>query len=231
MIDHLAAVPVAKRSEPEDGGGQAERVAHGDEVEHRLRRVERLADGRQRDVGDRKVEVRDGRDHDQRQQDDLGVLGCRALYGGDPACGSMVRPGHRHTSIFVVVVGRQPGGRPTVETRWLSAGEAGSDCLLACDLVAIPSPTGSPTCRGRINGTGRTHLPWTEGRARCRDPGRASHAWTSRRACVLAAAARRSADTHPPAPSCSSARWSQDPKTEAHEERAGDGTPGAGSEA
>ena len=46
MQHQLAAVAVAERTEPEHRRGQPERVAHGDQVERRLRRVESLADRR-----------------------------------------------------------------------------------------------------------------------------------------------------------------------------------------
>ena len=64
----LAAVAVAERAEVEHRGGEAERVADGDEVELGLAGVERLADVGQRDVGDRQVEVGDRRDEDQRRR-------------------------------------------------------------------------------------------------------------------------------------------------------------------
>ena len=66
----LAAVPIAERPEPQDRGGQAQRVADSHQVERRLRGVERRADRRQRDVGDRQVQVGDGRHEDQRREDD-----------------------------------------------------------------------------------------------------------------------------------------------------------------
>ena len=61
----LAPVPVADRAEPQHRGREPERVAHGDEVQRRLGRVERRPDRRQGDVGDREVQVGDRRDQDQ----------------------------------------------------------------------------------------------------------------------------------------------------------------------
>ena len=85
--DHqLAPVPVAQRPEPEHGGGEPERVADRDQVERRLRRVERLADVGQRDVGDRQVQVRDRRDQDQRDEDEP-----RPLRGRRHSCRSARR--------------------------------------------------------------------------------------------------------------------------------------------
>ncbi len=72
---HLAAVSVADRPEPQDRCGEAERVADRDQVQRGLRGVERGADRRQRDVGDREIEVRDGRHEDQRHEDQLPALG------------------------------------------------------------------------------------------------------------------------------------------------------------
>ena len=67
--DHaLAAVPVAQRPEPEDRRGEAERVAHGDQIERRLGRIERRADRRQGDVGHRQIQVRDRGDQDRASQ-------------------------------------------------------------------------------------------------------------------------------------------------------------------
>ena len=66
----LAAVAVAEGAEPEDRRRQPERVADRHQVERGLRRVERLADGGQGDVRDRQVQVGDGRDQDQREQDE-----------------------------------------------------------------------------------------------------------------------------------------------------------------
>ena len=71
----LAPVAVADRAEVEDGGGEAERVADRDQVDHRLAGVEGLADVRQGDVGDGEVEVGDPGDQDQRPKDEPGALG------------------------------------------------------------------------------------------------------------------------------------------------------------
>ena len=73
----LAPVPVPQRTEVEHRCGEAERIAHGDQVQGRLRRVERRADRRQRDVGDGQVQVRDRRDQDQREQDQPAAFRCR----------------------------------------------------------------------------------------------------------------------------------------------------------
>ena len=77
----LAAVAVAQRAEPQDRRRQPERVADGHQVERRLGRVECLADVGQGDVGDRQVQVRDGRHEDEREQDELAVLGTAAGRG------------------------------------------------------------------------------------------------------------------------------------------------------
>jgi hypothetical protein len=61
----LASVPVAERAEPQHGGREPERIAHGDQVQRRLGRVERRPDRWQGDVGDREVQVGDRRDQDQ----------------------------------------------------------------------------------------------------------------------------------------------------------------------
>ncbi len=75
--DHqLAAVAITERAEPEHRRREAERVPHGDQVERRLRGVERLADIGQCDVRDRQIEVGDPRDDDQREEDELRPLGC-----------------------------------------------------------------------------------------------------------------------------------------------------------
>ena len=74
----LPAVAVAERAEPEHRAGQPERVADRDEVERGLASIERLADRRQGDVRDRQVEVRDGRDDDQRREDEARSLRSRA---------------------------------------------------------------------------------------------------------------------------------------------------------
>ena len=84
----LPPVPVPQRAEVEHRCGQAERIAHGDKVQGRLRRVERRADRRQRDVGDGQVQVRDRRDQDQREQDQPA-----ALRRGGSAC--LARRGRR----------------------------------------------------------------------------------------------------------------------------------------
>ena len=65
----LAAVPVAQRAEPQHRRREPERVADGDEVELRLRRVEVQPDVGERDVGDRQRQVRDRGDDDQRAED------------------------------------------------------------------------------------------------------------------------------------------------------------------
>ena len=79
----LAAVAVAQGAEPQDGGGQTERVADGHQVQRRLRRIERLADVGQRDVRDGQVQVGDRGDEDEREEDEPrllrtgpGVRGC-----------------------------------------------------------------------------------------------------------------------------------------------------------
>src|SRR2546430_1268150 len=46
-----ASGKAARKTEPQHGGGQADGLAHDNEVERGLRRVERCADGRQGDIG------------------------------------------------------------------------------------------------------------------------------------------------------------------------------------
>ncbi len=82
----LAAVAVAQSPEPEHRAGEAEGVADGDQVERRLRGIEVLADVRQRDVRDRKVQVGDAGDHDQRREHAPSPI---RSYGG----AATVRPG------------------------------------------------------------------------------------------------------------------------------------------
>ena len=84
----LRRLSVAQGSEPQNRGSQAEGVAHGDEVERCLGRVERCTDGGQRDIRDRKVQVGDRRDEDQRPEDDLGVGRNAALGRSDPGAQS-----------------------------------------------------------------------------------------------------------------------------------------------
>ena len=72
---HLAPVAVAERAQVEHRGGEAERVADGDQVERVWPGVEGLADVGQRDVGDREVQVRDRGDQDQRAEHEPGALG------------------------------------------------------------------------------------------------------------------------------------------------------------
>ena len=119
--DHeLAAVAVAERAEPEHGGGEAERVADRDEVQRRLRRVERLADVGQRDVRDREVEVRDRGDQDQRDKHEARPLRCR------PGLGRMLR-GCAHPRLGLPR--RSPSGSP-LRPNFLRArvGETRGDC-------------------------------------------------------------------------------------------------------
>ena len=61
-------------AEVQHRGGEAERVADGDEVQRGLRRVERDADVGQRDVGDRQVQAGDCCDQDEREEDERAVL-------------------------------------------------------------------------------------------------------------------------------------------------------------
>ena len=65
---HLPAVAITERAEPQHRGRQTERVPDGDEVELRLRRVERDADVGKRHVRDGEVQVGDGRHQDERKQ-------------------------------------------------------------------------------------------------------------------------------------------------------------------
>ena len=65
----LAAVAVAERAEVEHRRSETERVPDRDQVERRLRGVERLADVGKRHVGDREVQVRDRGDQDQRERE------------------------------------------------------------------------------------------------------------------------------------------------------------------
>jgi hypothetical protein len=67
-------VSVTHGAEVQDGGREAERVTHGDEVQHRLGRVERRPDRGQRHVGDREVQVGDGGDQDEGDQHDAGAF-------------------------------------------------------------------------------------------------------------------------------------------------------------
>ena len=69
----LAPVAVSQRAEVEDPRRQTERVANGDQVEHRLRGVERLGDVGQRDVGDGEVEVGDPSHQDQSDENEPGA--------------------------------------------------------------------------------------------------------------------------------------------------------------
>jgi hypothetical protein len=70
----LAPVAVADRTEPENRGGEAERVADRDQIQGRLRRVERLPDRREGDVRDGQVEVGDRRHEDERDEDEPRAL-------------------------------------------------------------------------------------------------------------------------------------------------------------
>ena len=86
----LPAVPVAEGAEPQHGRREAERVADRDQVERGLGRVEGQPDGGQGDVRDREVEVGDGRDQDQGDEDQPGVLRAAAglgRRGGSGGCG------------------------------------------------------------------------------------------------------------------------------------------------
>ena len=75
----LAPVAVAESAEVEHRRGETERVADCDQVERRLRGVERLADRGQGDVGDSQVQVGDRRDQDQRNEYETRTLrGCRS---------------------------------------------------------------------------------------------------------------------------------------------------------
>jgi hypothetical protein len=78
----MPAVPVAESAEPENGARQPERIADCDQVERGLRRVEVLADVRQRHVRDRQVQVRDPGDDDQRGEDEPGPLWSLRGLGG-----------------------------------------------------------------------------------------------------------------------------------------------------
>ena len=100
---HLAPVAVAHRAEVEHGGGETERVADGDEVELRLPGVEGLADGRQRDVGHRQIEVGDRRDQDERGEDEPQRRGVVEA-GDDAATPSMLLDGRRRTSPVGVMI-------------------------------------------------------------------------------------------------------------------------------
>jgi hypothetical protein len=72
---HLASVAVSESAEVEHGGSEPQRVADRDQVERDLRRVERFPDRGQCDVRDRQVQVRDGRDEDERDEDEPGTVG------------------------------------------------------------------------------------------------------------------------------------------------------------
>ncbi len=96
---HLAPVPVAEGAEVEDRRREAERVPDRDQVERRLRRVERLADVGERDVRDREVQVGDRGDEDQRDQDQRAALRrmVRLCPAGLPRRGPAPGLGHERT--------------------------------------------------------------------------------------------------------------------------------------
>ena len=71
----LPPIAIPECAEPEHRRGQTERIADGNEIEGGLRRAERRADVREGDIRYRQVQVGDGRDEDQGQQDKPGLLG------------------------------------------------------------------------------------------------------------------------------------------------------------
>jgi hypothetical protein len=66
----LASVAVAEGAEVEHRRGEPQRIPDGDQIERRLAGVERLADVRQCDVGDGQVEIGNGRNQDERDEDE-----------------------------------------------------------------------------------------------------------------------------------------------------------------
>ena len=69
----LATVPVAQGAEIQHRAREAERVSNRDQVQRRLRALERGADIRQRDVGHGEVQVGDGSNQDQRRKHEVRV--------------------------------------------------------------------------------------------------------------------------------------------------------------
>ena len=110
---HLAAVSVADGTQPEHRCGEAQGVADGDQVQRGLGGVERGADRRQRDVGDGEVEVRNGRDDDQRREDQSPTLGTRGN-GRRPSGGRRPRDRGRARVVCHVAAPRllRTGRRP-----------------------------------------------------------------------------------------------------------------------
>ena len=106
---HLAAVAVAERAEVEHRGGQAERVADGDQVERRLRRVEApcRSSGRATLATD-EVQVGDGGDEDQRQQHPARLGGLRRFLRG--------RGSHRASIAVGAAARRRPLGMKCART-------------------------------------------------------------------------------------------------------------------
>ena len=94
-------------------GREPERVAHCNQVEHRLRRVERLADVRERDVRNRQVEVGDPRDQDQRDEDERRTLR-RGAVGAAPVCAFR----HVHRSTRLLSGGPRQGSRDGESDTW-----------------------------------------------------------------------------------------------------------------
>ena len=134
--DHqLAAVAVAQRAEPEHRRREPERVPHGDEVERRLRGVERLADVRQRDVRDRQVEVGDPRDDDQGEEDESAPA---RVPGRRPAPGPRRCLVRRSPSRPPVRLARSPGApRPGTTSAKRHSRAPGVDRQLTTGLLRL----------------------------------------------------------------------------------------------
>ena len=99
---HLAPVAVSQRAEVQHRGGEAERVADGDEVQRGLRRVEGDADVGQRHVGNRQIQVGDCRDQDEREEDE------RAAFRRTGSLNGTRRPAGRFGPSHLVVQETEP---------------------------------------------------------------------------------------------------------------------------
>jgi len=80
----LTPVPVADRSEIQDGRGEAERESHRNEIELGLAGIERLADIGQGDEGHREIQIGDRGPQNQREQ----LPPDRPAEGGEAASGA-----------------------------------------------------------------------------------------------------------------------------------------------
>ena len=183
MSMQLAPVAVAQRAEPQDRGGQTERVADGHEVERRLRGVERLADVRQRDVGDRQVQVGDRGDEDQGEQHQLAAFGRGRLGPG----GSLGRHGDSlpPRTIERREASRAPGAQRSARSgrsRWHPA-LPGSRARLRIAVATLGSmdlhvigPLASPAERAAVDAVlGAPESGWVGGARDSRIDGHAAH--------------------------------------------------------